>query len=107
MEMKATLNTLIDTARIKYRATASGGRWTAQKHVHQDHTAITITHHTTVMLVITDNTVTPISAGWGSHSDIRGINRILRGAGIPLTYRDIYGPYDPGQRTIELEPHTW
>lgn len=87
----ASLGTIVATARKRHdgQATASGGRWHAYS---DDDGDVVVCHYRTAMLVVhADNTVTAISAGWGSMTDKCGVRAIMRGIGSPECYASIYG----------------
>jgi len=85
--MRASQETLVAVARSKGRAVASS--WQALRD--DDTDSVGVWHYGTLMVLVhADNTVTPVSHGWGSMTDKCGIRKILRkvnGQG----YRDIFG----------------
>ena len=86
---QAALRTLIATARKRPdgEATASSGKWWA----FTDADGVNVGHHSTLMFVVSDDdTVTAVSAGWGSMSDKCGTRAILSGAGIHESWHTLY-----------------
>jgi len=86
---QAALRTLIATARKRPdgEATASSGKWWA----FTDADGVNVGHHSTLMFVRPDDdTVTAVSAGWGSMTDKCGTRAILSGAGIHESWHTLY-----------------
>ena len=80
---------IVQAARTKGTAKASGGAWHATL---RGDGAVTVGHYATDMIEILPNgEVIPISRGWGSVSDKQGINKILRFERAGVVYADIFG----------------
>ena len=83
----ATLPTLINETRRRGAATAGNG-WSAN--VDGDG-VVRVRHYATEMIHVSAwDSVRAIDAGWGSHSDVAGVNKILQGIGSPETYRSLF-----------------
>lgn len=69
-------------------AQASGGAWHATL---TESGSVIIGHYATSMIeIMRDGFVQPISRGWGSVSDKQGINKILRYEGAGVLYADLF-----------------
>jgi hypothetical protein len=80
---------IVEAARNKGTAKASGGAWHA---LLRGDGAVTVRHYATDMIEIFPNgDVIPLSRGWGSVSDKQGINKILRYERTGVVYADIFG----------------
>jgi hypothetical protein len=92
--MRTSLEKLVEMAESYGEATASDGRWWAERHYDfWGDSIVTVGHHSTVMLRIdmTSSTVHPMSKGWGSMTDKCGIRKILKnvtGQGYAEVYAD-------------------
>lgn len=84
--MATNMSNLIKVARDKGDAIA--GTWLANKH--NDTGMVAVSHYSTHMFnVHEDDTVTPVSRGWGSMTDKKGVSKIL--ANISgQSYADVY-----------------
>ncbi len=91
--MRASLETLVAVAETYGESKASEGRWWAIRS-YDDFTGdmtITVGHHSTAMLNVTDGVVFPISRGHGSMTDKCGVRKVLRnvtGQGYAEVYKD-------------------
>jgi hypothetical protein len=87
--MNLNLTNLVAVARKKV-GTTTASSWRAERCEGGDW--VHIYHYSTLMVQInTDNTVVPISRGWGSMSDKKGIRKILtnvNGLGYAEVYKD-------------------
>jgi hypothetical protein len=77
---------LVKVARAKGYAIAS--TWTANRH--DDTGTVAISHHSTHMFnILSDDTVEPVSRGWGSMTDKCGTRKILTNVN-GLGYTDVF-----------------
>ena len=77
---------IVPTARRTGKAKASS--WRA---VRDDKGRVIVWHYATAMLwVLPDGTPEPLSRGWGSSSDKRGVRKVLAGVGLDMGYNDFY-----------------
>lgn len=92
--MRTSLEKLVETAESYGKATASDGRWWAERSYNWDgDTIVTVGHHSTVMLRVytVQGEVCPVSMGYGSMTDKCGIRKVLRnvtGQGYAEVYAD-------------------
>ena len=83
----ATLPTLITETRKRGAATAGNG-WSAN--VDGDG-VVRIRHYSVEMIHVSAwDSVRGIDPGWGSTSDVQGVNKLLKGIGSPETYRSLF-----------------
>lgn len=83
----ATLTTLISETRRRGAATAGNG-WSANL---DGDDVVRVRHFATEMIHVSAwDSVRAIDPGWGSTSDVQGINRILDGIGSPESYRSLF-----------------
>ena len=93
--MRATLETLVAVAESYGESKASEGRWWACRS-YDDFTGdmtITVGHHATVMLNVTDGVVVPLSKGWGSMTDKQGIRKVLKNV-TGQGYAEVYAGFE-------------
>jgi hypothetical protein len=88
--MNLNLTNLVAIARAKGGpSTTTASSWRAV--CYEGQLLVDIYHYGTLMLCVHDDeTVTPISRGWGSMSDKKGVRKILTNVN-GLGYADIYG----------------
>ena len=84
--MRTNMLELVKVARSKGMGVAS--TWTATRH--DDTGTVSVSHYSTLMFnVLSDDTVEPVSRGWGSMTDKCGVRKILTNVN-GLGYADIY-----------------
>ena len=72
------LSNLLPVARAKGKATASGGKWWAER---GDDGDVIVGHYSTHLFTVEgDGETVPINGGWGSVSDKAGVGKVLRSA---------------------------
>lgn len=89
--MRANQETLVAVARQHGKATASS--WQAWANPDDTADGVYVFHYNTLMFIVrADNTVEPVSRGWGSMTDKTGTRKILRnvnGQGYAEVYASI------------------
>ncbi len=94
--MRATLETLVESAKVHGLATASGGKWEAQAYYcgETGEQGVLVTHLGTLMLIVWETEgVEPRSRGWGSMTDKCGIRKVLQNI-TGQGYAEVYAGFE-------------
>lgn len=84
--MRTNRRNLVRVARAKGHSVASS--W--QGHLSVGGTVVVFHYQTHMVTVLPDNTVVPVSAGWGSMSDKCGVREVLADVSGE-SYREVFG----------------